>query len=194
MDANFWNFVSVAGPDECWNWTGKLDRHGYGVYRKGGKTYIAHRCTYGRIPAGMDLLHSCNNRRCCNPRHLRPGTPKENSDDMMRSGRQRNGRKRIFTPDDIYTIRCLALYNFEKLVDIAKKMQTEPVTIGCIVREKTWKRIHPLCHAPATHYVLSEFGGYFIPLCNEHMGMLKKDPRPLSELGERDIPGCSFVR
>ena len=41
--------------------------------------------TYGKdsIPEGKWLLHSCDNHSCCNPGHLRLGTPAENTNDMM---------------------------------------------------------------------------------------------------------------
>lgn len=44
--------------------------------------YRAHRVAYiltkGDIPDGLLILHSCGNRRCCNPAHLRQGTQSEN--------------------------------------------------------------------------------------------------------------------
>ena len=36
-------------------------------------------------------MYSCDNRRCCNPKHLSVGTNRENALDMMRKGRGRNG-------------------------------------------------------------------------------------------------------
>lgn len=39
------------------------------------------------------ILHSCDNRACINPEHLRKGTAKENTADMVSRGRARNGGK-----------------------------------------------------------------------------------------------------
>lgn len=65
---------------------------GYGRVRVGGKTVGAHRVAYelefGPIPDGLHLLHLCDNRKCINPKHLRPGTPQDNMDDMKSKGRQ----------------------------------------------------------------------------------------------------------
>lgn len=43
----------------------------------------------GPIPPGMLLLHSCDTPACIELTHLRPGTPKENMDDMWKRGRAR---------------------------------------------------------------------------------------------------------
>jgi len=32
-------------------------------------------------------MHTCDNRRCCNPAHLRIGTQQDNIDDMIQKGR-----------------------------------------------------------------------------------------------------------
>lgn len=67
----------VAGPKNCWIWTGKKVA-GYGHFR--GK--YAHRLVYsaivGQIPPGLSLDHLCRNTRCVNPDHLDPVTHKEN--------------------------------------------------------------------------------------------------------------------
>lgn len=83
-----------AGPDACWPWTGMRDPKGYGrgyaIDGSRGRTMAAHRAIYaavhGEISEGLYILHSCDNPPCCNPAHLRAGTPQENMDDRHRSG------------------------------------------------------------------------------------------------------------
>lgn len=67
----FWAQVARRGPDECWPWTGKT---AYVVVN--GVGCRVHRVAYAlekRLPAGCAVLHTCDTRRCCNPRHLRLG-------------------------------------------------------------------------------------------------------------------------
>ena len=45
--------------------------------------------TYGPIPAGMYVLHICDNRLCLNPEHLFLGTHGDNMRDMIAKSRQR---------------------------------------------------------------------------------------------------------
>jgi len=65
-------------PTECWTWTGRISRDGYGYYGK----ELAHRCMYkiwvGRVPKTKHLDHLCRNRSCVNPLHLEIVTPRVN--------------------------------------------------------------------------------------------------------------------
>lgn len=70
----FWSKAIVGPDDACWPWQRSL-RGGYGVYWSGHKNVAAHRHAIiidGReIPEGMVVDHTCRNRACVNPSHLR---------------------------------------------------------------------------------------------------------------------------
>lgn len=76
----------------CWEWIGQRWKSGYGYCRPNRKIISAHRYVYEQmvepIPAGLDLLHSCDNPGCVNPYHLTPGTHSENMKDMYRKNRR----------------------------------------------------------------------------------------------------------
>lgn len=98
----FWAGVNVSTEDECWNWSRAKNTTGYGlysvrspadVYERTGRKWtqvLAH-----RIAASLDrvilphdyIMHICDNRSCCNPKHLKAGTAKENWLDMYNKGR-----------------------------------------------------------------------------------------------------------
>jgi len=77
-----WKFIGKAAKDECWVYTGKL-LHGYGQFCCDSKTYPAHRVvyrlTYGQIEdKTVYVIHKCNNKKCCNPKHLTLGSNSKN--------------------------------------------------------------------------------------------------------------------
>jgi hypothetical protein len=75
-------------PDEngCRIFDGALQSGGYGMVRKGGVNYYAHRVMYeakvGPVPDGLHLDHvydrGCRSKACCSVEHLEPITPFEN--------------------------------------------------------------------------------------------------------------------
>ena len=60
--------------DDCWEWTGYKNPHGYGIVNRGGKMRKAHQEMYemtkGPIPAGLEIDHLCRNTSCIRPSHL----------------------------------------------------------------------------------------------------------------------------
>ena len=95
-EQRFWRYVDRRSPDECWPWMAgrtSSDGNGYGVsyaFSRGagkrGRENHAHRIALslnlGRpITPGAHVLHSCDNKWCCNPAHLREGTHAENMRD-----------------------------------------------------------------------------------------------------------------
>ena len=85
----FWS--KVKKTPECWLWTAYRDNKGYGEFGLDRKVHKAHRVayllTYGAIPEGAHILHSCDNPQCVNPKHLRAGTRKDNMQDKVQRGR-----------------------------------------------------------------------------------------------------------
>jgi hypothetical protein len=86
---------NVQKTESCWLWRGCTQLNGYGVYGMDYKIVRAHRASYvifkGAIPKGLLVLHSCDNRLCVNPEHLRTGTHKDNSRDAIKRNRQIRG-------------------------------------------------------------------------------------------------------
>jgi hypothetical protein len=63
-----------------------------------GTLYRSHKLMYmlavGPVPAGMCVMHKCDNAPCCNPDHLKLGTRAENNQDMHRKGRSNYSKAR----------------------------------------------------------------------------------------------------
>ena len=99
-EERFWSKVAItANPDKCWEWQAGINTHDYGAFYFNGRHQGTHRVAWtlanGREPQqGMFILHSCDNRRCCNPNHLREGTPKENTWDAIQRKRFGGIRRR----------------------------------------------------------------------------------------------------
>src|SRR5687767_594625 len=95
MLARFWARVKWNLASGCWEWQGVKNANGYGSFNFNKKRTYAHRFSYqdqvGPIPAGLDLCHSCDNRICVCPSHLRPGTREENVADAVSRGRHARG-------------------------------------------------------------------------------------------------------
>ena len=80
-DQRFERLIVERGPS-CWLWSGGTAGAGYGVFHWNGRLGYAHRFSYersrGPIPKGMEVDHTCREKRCVNPRHLRLVTSSQN--------------------------------------------------------------------------------------------------------------------
>lgn len=111
-EARFWGKVDkTSGAASCWIWDGAKTTHGYGCGVYKGRVLGAHKIAYvltnGEVPAGMEIMHSCDNRRCVNPAHLSIGTKDDNARDKAAKGRGPKKNPHKLTPDDVREIRGL---------------------------------------------------------------------------------------
>lgn len=138
----FWIYVDrSAGPNSCWPWKGALS-HGYGAFHIGlsrSSMMLANRISYalktGLLPEAV--CHHCDNRACCNPKHLFGGTRADNNHDKEMKGRggDRSGprfSRRKIPKDQIESIR--KAYPQEKQKDLAIRFNVSPRVIAKVVR------------------------------------------------------------
>lgn len=90
ISERFWKKVDIKGENDCWNWMGATS-YGYGQFGINYKLIRSHRISYmlsnGEIPDNFVICHSCDNKKCCNPKHLFLGTQSENILDAVNKGR-----------------------------------------------------------------------------------------------------------
>lgn len=86
--------IIINDVTDCWEWQGGKNNIGYGLIRDDKKMRTTHRVSYEEhnntiIPAGLVVMHSCDNPSCCNPQHLSLGTMKDNIQDMIQKNRHK---------------------------------------------------------------------------------------------------------
>lgn len=144
----FENKVNYAGKNECWEWIGCIGNHGYGETTVSRKKALTHRVSWsiyrGEIPAGMQILHHCDNPPCVNPRHLFLGTQSDNMKDMTIKGRRANGAKNgnsKINELDVVNIRMLGRTGRLKQKTIGKMYRLSSQQISHILAVRRWKHI-----------------------------------------------------
>lgn len=103
-EQEFWKNVDMTeGEKSCWNWARAKQYSGYGRVKfdlgDGAKLHGAHRIAFilsgGSITSDKPhVLHSCDNKSCCNPRHLSCGSHSENI-------KQAHARGALSKPDNL---------------------------------------------------------------------------------------------
>lgn len=142
----------TAGKDACWLWTGSKGYDGYGLIGGGGKLHRANRIAFmlihGAMPSSVWVLHSCHERLCVNPRHLRAGDHISNMQDMRESnrgwrgeggtranGRHKNSKLTQAQVDEIRSTHKPGVYGQKQL---AKKFGVGKTQIARILKGERW--------------------------------------------------------
>lgn len=159
LEERFWEKVDKNGPihqyrpelGRCWLWTHCHDEAGYGRIQEAGKgskllrsncaSYELHN---GPIPAGLQILHNCDNPPCVNPAHLFLGTHQDNMDDKRKRGRQAKGEKNGWaklTEEQVTEIRCTYVKGSQThgTPALGRKYRVHHSTIWRVIREIYWK-------------------------------------------------------
>jgi len=85
-------FSRVEQNGDCLLWKGPKTSDGYGSIGIGRSTNkrvhrVVWELSHGEIPKGKLVCHSCDTPLCVNVNHLFLGTPRDNTQDMIRKGR-----------------------------------------------------------------------------------------------------------
>lgn len=142
--ARFWAKVDVRGADDCWPWTGRRVKAGYGQVTVAPRvTVYAHRVAgylAGRLRGVTEALHddwalhSCDNPPCCNPAHISAGTHADNMLDSARKGRM----ARKLTADDVAEILTLVRAGVPQR-EIARAKGIVQASVSRIARRASWR-------------------------------------------------------
>lgn len=132
--------------DECVEWPYADAGNGYGQLCINGKNHKAHRlaCTlvHGPPPAPrLVAAHSCDNRSCVNPRHIRWATEQENHDDAVARDRQAKGTgipQHRLSPEQVVAIRAAYARGGVRQSDLALQYGVSQSLVSLIVRGRSW--------------------------------------------------------
>lgn len=143
---DFWS--QVEKTDECWLWTGEKNIYGYGIYRIDGGYIGSHRYVLKQYEktevTNKVVMHTCDVRACCNPKHLVVGTHADNHQDKINKNRQAKGEingASILTEQQVIEIRNKYKFRVCTYKMLADEYNVCKDTIQKVVRKIYWKHI-----------------------------------------------------
>lgn len=142
MEVSFWNRVSRRRPDECWDWIGVVTPYGYGVFNNRRAHRLSYQINVGE-PGAFDVLHTCDNRKCCNPNHLYLGTDIENARDRVVRNRTAKGSKNahaVLTEEQVSNIKA-SLRAGALVTPLAAQYGVTRMTIRRIRMGSHWRHV-----------------------------------------------------
>jgi hypothetical protein len=152
---SFWNRVDKRGPNDCWEWLGARNNTGYGTVAWHGKVYTAHRLAAfleGLVDGALapklksdksHVLHKCDNRACCNPKHFFLGSYSDNQLDAYRKRRRSQPKGEAHANAKLTQEQAIEIrrrYSAGELqIPLAKEFKVSQRAISLIVRGETYK-------------------------------------------------------
>ncbi len=153
-------FDRLSG-DECWEWQGGKNHFGYGQIRyKSKERYSqdsigAHRLawvinSHKSIPPKMVIMHTCDNRACVNPSHLKLGTQYDNIHDSIAKGRHGKGSVMVkgedninskLTASQVTTMRDMHAKQGLSYRQLAKIYKVTAGNVCAVIKRRTWKHL-----------------------------------------------------
>lgn len=134
----------------CWETKRSLTPEGYGRMFYKGRLVGTHRVSWllyrGLIPDGLDVLHRCDNPRCCNPEHLFVGTPRDNTLDSIAKGRahraiMENAPTTKLSRHEVIEIRKIYAKDKPTKKALAQRFNCSETNVAAILRRQTWRYI-----------------------------------------------------
>lgn len=138
--------MSRRDVDHCVEWPYVIKKCGYGQVWYIDRPRTTHRTAWvdfhGTIPVGLQVMHTCNNKRCVNLRHLKLGTPLENTraayaDGLITIQRAQQLPQTKLNEQQVREIRASA----GRGVDLARQYGVCPASICLIRKRKNWSHV-----------------------------------------------------
>jgi len=103
ISSRYWKHVNIHPNDNaCWDWIGAKNGKNIGTFRLSeyDGTILAHRfsyeITFGSIPDGYLISHTCTNNLCVNPKHLVLSTRSDNAKlRELKRGKRLNSKTKL---------------------------------------------------------------------------------------------------
>ena len=146
-EQKFWAKTAKCLDDECWLFSGAIDKDGYGQFWDGDiqKMTRAHQFSakihLGEKPKDACVCHLCDTPLCVNPRHLFYGSALDNQNDKVAKNRQAKGEQQghsKLTEAMIAEIRSRANESYRTL---CQEFDLVPSTVYRIWRNQSWKHV-----------------------------------------------------
>jgi len=157
LEDRFWLKVDKNGPEpalaelgRCWQWSGKIHDHGYGLFSTGGRHARAHRVSWElhharSIPAGELVRHRCDNRACVNPAHLVLGDHSDNALDAIRRGRRIAKGEELasakLTAEKVRWAREQYDSGLVTCTDLARNLGVSHTAMNAALKRQSWRHV-----------------------------------------------------